>query len=144
MAEDGGIRVTRSLVIPADELRFSFTTSGGPGGQHANKAATRAEVAWNIEESRALGPRQRERLRRKLGRRLDSSGTVRVASGTYRSQLRNREAVVTRLADVIRTALTEPRRRVATAPSGASVERRLQAKRRRSELKRRRRVREED
>src|ERR1700680_5196398 len=78
------LRVTRSLVIPADELEWRFTTSGGPGGQHANKASTRAEVSFDVAGSRSLGPRQRSRLLERLG------PTVRAAAGDERSPTRTR------------------------------------------------------
>lgn len=134
-----GIRVNRSLVIPPDELRFSFATSGGPGGQHANKTATRAELVWNVEDSRALGPRQRERILSRLGNRIDSSGNLRVVSDRYRSQMRNRQDVTERMTRLVGGALRTPRSRVATAPTKASKERRLRAKKHRSEIKRNRR-----
>jgi ribosome-associated protein len=135
-----GLRVNRRLVIPENELEERFTTSSGPGGQHANKASTRAELAWNVETSSALGPRQRERLRTKLSRRLDSNGVLRVASEKHRSQLRNRAEVRQRLARLVDGALAIEKPRVKTAPTRAAKERRLQQKRRRSELKRARRV----
>jgi ribosome-associated protein len=138
------LRVNRRLVIPENELEERFTTSSGPGGQHANKASTRAELAWNVETSAALGPRQRERLRTKLARRLDSNGVLRVGSEKHRSQLRNRTEVRQRLALIVDEALALERPRVKTTPTRAAKERRLQQKRRRSELKRSRRVTGED
>jgi ribosome-associated protein len=135
-----GIRVGRSLVIPDDEISVTFSPSGGPGGQHANRSSTRAEIVWNVESSRALGPRQRDRVRKNLGRRIDSQGNIRVASDRHRSQLRNREEAADRLSGLIAAALRPPRPRVKTAPTRASKEKRLQAKRKRSELKRNRGV----
>jgi len=131
-------------VIPTDELEERFSTSSGPGGQHANKASTRAELTWNIERSSALGPRQRERLRSRLASRLDSNGVLRVASEKHRSQLRNREEARTRLAELVDRALKVERPRVKTKPTRAGKERRLQQKRRRSEIKRTRRVSNDD
>jgi ribosome-associated protein len=133
------VRVNRSLIIPGDELRLSFSTSGGPGGQHANKAATRVDVAWNVANSRALGPRQRSRVLAGLRTRIDSAGTLRLSSDRYRSQLRNREDVLDRLARLVAEALRPPKARRATAPTPASRERRLAGKRRRSVIKKRRR-----
>lgn len=129
------MRVNRSLVIPDDELEFKFTTSSGPGGQHANKAATRAEVSWNVAGSAVLGPRQRARLQNVLSGRIDSSGTLKVASERYRSQMRNRQDALERLARLVAQALKPRKARVPTAPTKASKERRLQGKRRRSEIK---------
>jgi ribosome-associated protein len=135
-----GLRINRSVTIPAEELDWRFTASGGPGGQHANRSATRAEVTWNVRTSRALGPRQRERLIFRLGSRLNADGTLRVVSDRRRSQLRNREAALTRLAEIVRGALEPEARRIQTQPTEASRRRRLEAKRRRAGLKRLRRA----
>lgn len=134
------LRVTRSVVIPAHEIGLRATTSGGPGGQHANKVATRVELAWNVDSSEALGPRQRERVRHKLRNRIDSSGTLRLSSDRYRSQLRNKQDVLQRLASLVGEALEPVKRRLPTAPSRAATERRLQDKKRRGDIKRARRV----
>ena len=139
-----GLRINRRLVIPPNELEERFSTSSGPGGQHANKASTRAELTWNIESSTVLGPRQRERLRSRLASRLDSNGVLRVASEKHRSQLRNREEVRNRLAELVDRALQVERSRVKTKPTRAGKERRLQQKRRRSEIKRTRRMTNDD
>ena len=138
------LRVSRSLTIPADELELTFTTSGGPGGQHANRSSTRVIIGWNVNASRAVGERQRKRLQTQLRRRIDNSGTLRVASDRYRSQLRNREDAMTRLATLIADALRPTKSRVATAPTKASKERRLQQKKRRSQVKRARRLPDDD
>ena len=129
------VHVNRSLTIPRDEIKLTFSTSGGPGGQHANKVATRADLTWNIESSRVLGPRQRQRLRAKLRNRIDSSGNLRLSSDAERSQMRNREAVLRRLEVTVKQALRPEVRRVATKPTKASQEKRLQAKKRRSDIK---------
>jgi ribosome-associated protein len=122
--------VTRGLVIPADELEWRFTTSGGPGGQHANKASTRAEVSFDVAGSRALGPRQRARLLERLG------PTVRVAAGDERSQMRNRELALERLRVRLADGLRVEPPRVATRPSAGARARRLTDKRRQSARKR--------
>ena len=139
-----GLRVTRSVTIPDDELTFEFTTSGGPGGQHANKVATRVKLTWDVAGSRALGPRQRETVRRNLKNRIDSSGKLRISSDRYRSQLRNREDALQRLADLVAAALRPRKKRVPTSPTKAAKERRLEEKRRRSAIKRQRRVTSDD
>lgn len=135
-----GLRISRSVRIPNDELVWRFTPSGGPGGQHANRASTRAEVVWNVRSSRALGPRQRERLIFRLGNRLDAQGNLRVASDRRRSQLRNREAALERLAEIVREALKPEVARVESQPTEAVKRRRLEAKRKRGALKRLRRA----
>ncbi|HEX6207760.1 MAG TPA: alternative ribosome rescue aminoacyl-tRNA hydrolase ArfB [Actinomycetota bacterium] len=134
------VRVNRRVTIPASELSFRFTPSGGPGGQHANRSATRVELVWNVEESAALGPRQKARVRRALRGRLDAEGNLRLVSGAERSQARNRADVVERLGRLVSGALAVPKRRVRTKPSAAARERRMKAKRRRSEVKRLRRT----
>ena len=135
-----GVRVNRSVVIPEDEIRLEFTTSGGPGGQHANKSSTRAVIVWNVDSSRALGPRQRARVKGKLRHRIDSAGNLRLSSDASRSQLRNREAVRERLRSLVEAALRPEKKRVGTAPTRASKETRLRSKRLRSEVKRARRA----
>lgn len=130
-----GVRVTRSLVIPDEELELSFTPSGGPGGQHANKTSTRVVLAWNVDRSRALGPRQRDRIKRNLGGRLDSRGYLRLSASAHRSQLRNREEVERRLGALVAAALRPQRARRPTEPTPASRERRIRAKKRRSDIK---------
>ncbi len=130
------LRVTRSVAIPDDELELKFSTSGGPGGQHANKAATRVDLRWVPETSRVLGPRQRERLLSRLGGRLDSSGALRLSSDRFRSQLRNRNAVLDRLAEIVAEGLRPPRKRLPTKPPAGSERRRLEQKKKRSATKR--------
>ena len=130
-----GLRINRTLTIPEDELRFRFSASGGPGGQHANKAATRSELSWDVAGSRAPGPRQRQRIRVKLANRIDASGVLRVVSDTHRSQLRNRQDALDRLGEMVARALRQERKRVATKPSRASNERRIKSKKKRSSVK---------
>ena len=67
MNDDNSLRVTRTVVIPASELRWRFTASGGPGGQHANTSNTRADVSFDVEASAALGPVQRARIIERIG-----------------------------------------------------------------------------
>lgn len=129
------MRITRSLTVPDSEIEYRYSRSGGPGGQHANKTSTKVELVWNVAASEALGPRQRARLLENLRRRLDASGALRLSSDRYRSQYRNKEDVNERLRRVVGEALTPRRARVATAPTPASRRRRLDQKRRRSEIK---------
>ena len=125
-----GVRVNRSLVIPMRELEVRADPSGGPGGQHANRASTRVEVRFDVVKSQVLGPRQRARL-------LDRVGPVVVASAREsRSQARNREVSLDRLAGKVAAALVVERTRVATKPSRGAKERRLQEKKQRGEVKR--------
>jgi len=125
--------VTNSVRIPRHELAVSFSASGGPGGQHANKASTRVELSFDVETSSALSDVQRERLLAKLG------PVVRVVADDERSQLRNRTLAEERLAARLRDALHVPRRRRATQPTRGSQRRRVDAKKQRGETKRYRR-----
>jgi ribosome-associated protein len=139
-----GVRVTRTLEIPADEIDLSFSTSSGPGGQHVNKSETRVNLTWHVKESRALGPRQRDRILTRLSNRIDSSGRLHLSSSRFRSQWRNREDVTARLQELVADALRPAKRRVETGPTKASREKRLRAKRRRSLIKRARQPVNED
>jgi len=130
--ERESIRVTRSVSIPVDEIDFRYSRSSGPGGQHAQKSETRVEALFDVQASSALTDRQKHRVVRKAG------PVLRAIAQDERSQARNRELAVERIADALREALRVERRRVPTRPSKAAVERRLEQKRRRSETKRRR------
>ena len=124
------LRVGRSLVIPPEELEWRFTTSGGPGGQHANRSSTRAEVRFDVAASASLGPRQRARLLERIG------PVVRASASEERSQARNRALALDRLAIRLAAALAVRRPRKPTAPTASSVERRMESKRRRAAIKR--------
>jgi ribosome-associated protein len=127
--EPGQLRVSPTLVIPLAELGWRFSRSGGPGGQHANTADTRAEVRFDIAGSPSLGPRQRARLLDRLG------PEVRVVASDERSQARNRDLAQRRLAERLREALRVEVPRRATRPTRASVQRRLKDKRRQADRK---------
>jgi ribosome-associated protein len=124
------LRVTRTCIIPEAELEWRFTGSGGPGGQHANTANTKAEVRFDIAGSPSLGPRQRQRLLDKLG------PMVRATASDRRSQAQNRALALERLRDRIADALHIEPPRHDTRPTRASKTRRVEAKRKRSDLKR--------
>jgi len=117
------------LIIPAAELTWRFSPSGGPGGQHANTSNTRAEVTFDIASSAVLSTSQREALTNRFGPRLS------IAVDQTRSQTRNRQIALDRLADRLADALRPRTSRRATKPGRGAKERRLQAKRRRSQLK---------
>jgi ribosome-associated protein len=127
------LRVAPGCAIRLDELRWRFAASGGPGGQHANKAATRAEVRFEVATSPSLTDTQRERVEAKLG------PIVTVVVDETRSQTRNRALALERLRTRLAGALTRPRPRRPTKPSRGSVERRLDAKRQRAQTKKHRR-----
>jgi ribosome-associated protein len=121
------------VAIPLDEIELRTSRSSGPGGQHANVTASRVEAVFDVNASRALTPEQRARIAAKLGPRVTAS-----AQDT-RSQLRNRELALQRLASRLAHALEVRRPRTATRPTRASKQRRLEGKARRSDVKRARR-----
>jgi ribosome-associated protein len=123
------LRVNSGLLIPESELRWRFSRSGGPGGQHANTSDTRAEVRFDIAGSPSLGPRQRARLLERFG------PEVRVVASDERSQARNRALAQRRLAQRLADGLRVDPDRRATRPTKASVARRLEAKKRQSARK---------
>ncbi len=138
------IRVNRNVTIPSDELSFTFMPSGGPGGQHANRSSTKVVLEWNVVTSRALGPRQKQKVQAALRSRIDSAGIIRLASDRHRSQLRNREDAAARLGELLSRALKPVKTRTPTAPTASSRDRRIKAKKRRSDIKRARRRPTED
>ena len=132
MADDD-LPVSRGVRIPRRELVVSFSASGGPGGQHANKTATRVELLFDVEHSAAFLPVQRERVLAKLG------PVVRIVVDDERSQLRNRSIAEERLVERLRDALHVDRPRRPTRPTKGSVDRRIQSKKQRAETKSQRR-----
>ena len=130
---DDDLTVTGSVRIPRHELQVSFSASGGPGGQHANKSATRVELRFDIANSSAFSQAQRERVIERMGNEL------RVVVDDERSQLRNRALAEVRLVARLQSALyVEPARRP-TRPTKGSTNRRLKAKHPRSQVKQQRR-----
>ncbi len=127
------IRVTRSVAVPLGEIELQVSRSSGPGGQHAQKSETRVVAVFDVEASVALSPAQKKRVVAKAG------PVLRAVAQDERSQSRNRELAVERLAETLREALRVERRRVPTKPSAAARKRRLESKKRRGETKRLRR-----
>lgn len=135
--------MSRSVLVPERELRWRFSRSSGPGGQSVNTADSRVELSFDLTMTTVLGPVQRARaLERLAGRLVD--GVLTVTASEHRSQLRNREAALERLAGILAAALAPPPpRRRPTKPRRGAVERRLADKKRRAQTKRLRRS-EED
>jgi ribosome-associated protein len=130
-ANEGNLlRVTAGLQIPLEELEWRFSASSGPGGQHANTSNTRAEVRFDVVASPSLQPWQRERLLERVG------PLVRVVASDERSQSRNRDLALARLAERLASALEVETPRRPTRPTLASRRRRLDDKRRRATQKR--------
>jgi len=138
------LAVTSALSIPLAEIVLRATPSSGPGGQHVNRSSTRIEAVWNVTSSPVLSEAQRARLLLRLASRLDSDGDLRIVASDHRSQLRNREDALERLAGIVGRALAVPKTRRATRPTRASKERRLDSKKRRGDTKRERQRRADD
>lgn len=136
---DGDISINEQVTIRRGEVRFRFVAGGGPGGQHANRSATQVELLFDVAGSPSLDPAQRERVQAALRGSIDARGTLRLVSQSTRSQYRNREDALGRFRRLLRAALRVPRARRPTRPTPASREARLEAKRRRSAIKARRR-----
>ena len=128
----------RGLLVPAGELVERFSHASGPGGQGVNTADSRVQLSLDLGSTSALNEKQRERALRELGDRLTGS-VLTVTASENRSQRRNRAAARERLGAILRASLVPPTPRLPTKPTRASKLRRLDAKKRRSELKARRR-----
>jgi len=133
------LTIRPGVEIPDAELRWRFSRSSGPGGQGVNTADSRVELSWDLEATNVLGPVLKDRARERLGNRL-VDGVITIAASEHRAQLRNREAALERLADLVARAIAPPPPpRRATKPSRGAKERRIAAKKRRGEVKRLRR-----
>lgn len=131
-----GVRLRDGVVIPEAELSESFARSGGPGGQHVNTSATKAELRFDVAGSGALTDEQKQRVRQHLASRLTGDGVLVLAASEHRSQARNRETARARLAHLLDEALAPQRPRKPTRRPRRAEERRLAAKKRRGERKR--------
>jgi ribosome-associated protein len=131
--ETNSIHVTPEVSIPLEEILIRVSRSSGPGGQHAQRSETRVEAVFDVEASSTLTEEQKRLVVSRAG------PVLRSVAQDERSQLRNRELALQRLSATLREALHERRPRRPTRPTAASVEKRLEAKKRRSRAKRRRR-----
>ncbi|MEX1162310.1 MAG: alternative ribosome rescue aminoacyl-tRNA hydrolase ArfB [Nitriliruptor sp.] len=129
------IPIARGVSIPEAELDLSASRSSGPGGQGVNTTDSKVELRWNVRESRSLNEAQRARILDRLGSRITNDGVLILHSSEQRSQHQNRDAAIARLQALVGEAITPPKTRRPTRRSRGSKERRLRAKKRRSEVK---------
>jgi len=132
------LQITPTLLIPDSELTETFVRASGPGGQNVNKVASAVELRFDVANSPSLPEPLRARVLARRDRRLTAEGVLVIQANRFRDQSKNREDARERLAEILRTALHVPKKRVATKPTRGSKERRLDAKRVRSAQKQRR------
>ena len=129
------IQVAPTIQIPDGELAESFVRASGPGGQNVNKVASAVELRFDVAQSPSLPESLRARLLARRDRRLTDEGVLVIQANRFRDQGKNREDARARLAEVIRAAQFVPKKRIATRPTRASKERRIDAKKTRSKVK---------
>jgi ribosome-associated protein len=130
--------ITPDIVIPDDELEWKFVRSGGPGGQNVNKVSSAAQLRFLLPQNSSLPVSVRNRLRRLAGQKLIDDGSILFKAMSERSQDQNRRAALSRLEELIRAALVEPKIRKKTRPTKGSQERRIETKKRRGAAKQQR------
>src|SRR3954447_17498750 len=134
-----GVELAPGVRAPESAIRFQFARSGGPGGQNVNKVNTKAELWVRLDAITGMSPRALARLRDWAGRRVTDAGEIHLSAETERRQQANRAAALERLRELIVAAQREPKVRRKTRPSRAAKQRRLESKRRRSDIKSKRR-----
>jgi ribosome-associated protein len=130
--------ITPNIVIPDEELEWKFIRSGGPGGQNVNKVSSAAQLRFLLPQNSSLPVPVRNRLRRLAGQKLIDDGSILFKAMSERSQDQNRRAALSRLEELIRAALVEPKIRKKTRPTKGSQERRIDTKKRRGAAKQQR------
>jgi ribosome-associated protein len=138
------LHIVHGLAIPEEEIDFTFTRSGGPGGQNVNKVNTRVTLRFDVERSPSLSAEQKRRIHARLATRISSAGILQVVSRKSRSQAANRDAAEERFAELLREALAPKLVRKETATPVTARRDRLREKRHRSLIKRDRSPRTEE
>ena len=133
------IRIAPGVFLDEHALHWQFIRASGPGGQNVNKVATAVQLRFNVRDDRSLPEEVRERLLRQQGHRLTQEGELLIEAKRFRSQERNRQDAQNRLVALILQATIRPKQRIATRPTRASKQKRLEQKRQRSDIKRTRR-----
>ena len=129
------LKITKTLVIPSNEIKWRFSRSSGPGGQNVNKIESRVEIIFNLEDSKVLNDYQKEILKRNLKNKLVNN-TLRLAVQEHRNQLLNRQLALMKFSSIIKNALNKPfKLRKSTQPTKASKNKRVELKKKRGELK---------
>jgi len=129
------LQINDKISIEDKLLQIKFVRSSGPGGQNVNKVNTCAQLSFDLKHCEVLAPSVKNRLKRLAGARLTSQEVIQIESDRYREQSRNRQACLDRLRELIQKALIRPKKRIATKPTKASRQRRLDSKKQRSRVK---------
>jgi len=129
------LKITKTLVIPSNEIKWRFSRSSGPGGQNVNKIESRVEIIFDLEDSKVLNDYQKEILKRNLKNKLVNN-SLRLAVQEHRNQLLNRQLALMKFSSIIKNALNKPfKLRQSTQPTKASQKKRVEVKKKRGELK---------
>ena len=129
------LQITKTLVIPFNEIKWRFSRSSGPGGQNVNKIESRVEIIFDLEDSKVLNDYQKEILKRNLKTKLVNN-SLRLAVQEHRNQLLNRQLALMKFSSIIKNALNKPfKLRKLTQPTKASQNKRVEVKKKRGELK---------
>jgi len=129
------LKITKTLVIPSNEIKWRFSRCSGPGGQNVNKIESRVEIIFNLEDSKVLNDYQKEILKRNLKTKLVNN-SLRLAVQDHRNQLLNRQLALMKFSSILKNALNKPfKLRKSTQPTKASQKKRVEVKKKRGELK---------